>query len=79
MLEQAFAQMSEITIRMSGWSHPFVDLRNVHLIPRDILSGEHTQHVPRSVAATNRHDESIPLSDSRSNLCRDQCCCFSSY
>ena len=53
MLEQAFAQMGEIAIRMSSWSCPFVDLCNVHLIPRYPLRPKH-EHDPRGVTATDR-------------------------
>src|SRR5260221_6122230 len=56
MLEQAFAQMGKIAIRMSGWSDPFVDLYNVNLIPRDILFGQSAEHDPRGVAAADRDE-----------------------
>jgi hypothetical protein len=79
MLEQAFAQMGKIAIRMSGWSYPFVDLYNVNLIPRDILFGQSAEHDPRGVAAADRDDEAIAFSDSRSSLCGDERRCFSGY
>jgi hypothetical protein len=71
--------MSEISVGMPRRSHPFVDLYNVHLIPRDCLSGQSTEHDLGGMAAADRDDEAIALGDNRSSLCGDQCGCFSGY
>jgi hypothetical protein len=72
MLEQAFLQMSEVAVGVSGRSHPFVDLCQVDLMPRDFLSGQITKHNPRGVPATDREDEAPALGDCRSSVCGDQ-------
>ena len=35
MLEQAFVQVSQISVGVSSRSHPFIDLRQMHAIPWD--------------------------------------------
>src|ERR1700740_1869321 len=71
MLKQAFVQMSEVTVGVSRGSHPFVDLGQMHAIPRDLLSGQGTEHNPRGVPTTHCQDKAPALSNCRSSLCGD--------
>ena len=72
MLEQAFLQMSEVAVGVSGRSHPFVDLCQVDFIPGDFLSSQITEHDPRGMPATDRHDKAPALSDCRPSRYGDQ-------
>jgi hypothetical protein len=40
MIEKAFAQVSEIPVRMSGRSDALVDLHHVNGLPRHVLSSK---------------------------------------
>jgi hypothetical protein len=48
-LQQALAQMGEVSIRMPGWGDPLIDLNDVDPIPRHLFGGESAQHEPGSV------------------------------
>src|SRR6476620_7892226 len=65
MIEQACAEMSQVSIRIAYRCYPLVDLNDVHALPGDLLVGQCAQHQPRRVAATDRHDEAPP----RRNRC----------
>jgi len=68
MLEQAFLQMGEVAIGVSRRSYPFVDLCQVHAIPRDLLFRQNTEHNPWGMSATDRHTKAPALSNCRSSL-----------
>jgi hypothetical protein len=63
VFEQRFAQVGEVTIGISGRGHALIDLKKVHLLPRDIFRSERLQHDPRSVAAAYGKAEAASQSD----------------
>src|SRR5215813_13817168 len=72
MLEQAFTQMREVSVRVSCRCDALVHLHHVHTFPRNLFVGQGTQHLPGRVPATDRHDETASRRDSGSSLCSDQ-------
>src|SRR5918999_4246295 len=48
MLKQAFAQVREVSVQVSVWSHTLVDLTYMYTYPRDIFPRQRPQHEPRS-------------------------------
>src|SRR5580700_88408 len=79
MLEQALTQVSKIPVGMSCRSNPFVDLRQMHVSPGNLLSGQGTEHDPRGVPATDGHDKAPPFGDCRASLGSDDCGSLSSH
>src|SRR5580700_8501956 len=79
MLEQALTQVSEIPVRISCRSNPFVDLRQMHVSPGNLLLGQSTEHDPRGVPATDGHDKTPTLGDCRSSVGGDDCGSLSSH
>ena len=61
MLEQAFTQVSEVSVRVSGGGDAFVHLDHMHAFPWHILTGEATEHLPRRVTAADCHNETSTL------------------
>src|SRR5581483_1549443 len=55
MLEQAFPQMSEISVRIALRRHTFINLDDMHVVPGHIFLGEIAKHNPRGFAATHCH------------------------
>src|SRR5690349_1011917 len=53
ILKKAFAQVGEISVRMSIRGHTLVDLTYMHTRPGDIFPCQHSQHDPRSVTYAN--------------------------
>jgi hypothetical protein len=61
MLKKAFAQMSEVSVRVSCGRYTLVHLDNVHVLPRDLFACQGAEHDPRCVTAANRRDEAAAL------------------
>src|SRR5262245_65702132 len=72
MLEQAFTQMREVSVRVSCRCDALVNLHHVHTFPRNLFVRQGAQHLPGRVAATDRHDETAARRDSSSGLCSDE-------
>src|SRR5437867_2478768 len=68
MLKQAFAQVREVSIRVSIRGDTLVDLTYMHARPRDIFCRQRPQHDPRSVTATDSHDKAATSSDRRTSM-----------
>src|SRR6516225_310795 len=79
MLEQAFMQVSEVPVRMTRGRHAFVNLYQMHAVPRDPFLGQGSEHHPRSVSTADRHDEASALSHCGSSLCSYNRGSFSCY
>src|SRR5262245_28002964 len=71
MPKQAFAQMSKVSIRVSRRCDALVNLHHVYAFPGHLFVCQSTQHLPRRVATTDRHDETAARRDSRSSLRSD--------
>src|SRR6478752_4783542 len=71
MIEQACAEMSQVSIRIAYRYCPLVDLNDVHALPWDLLVGQCAQHQPRRVTATDRHDEAPPRRNRCTRVDRD--------
>ena len=71
MLQQALAQVGQVSVRVSRGGHSLVHLDHVDALPRDVFAGQGTQHEPGSVAAADGHDESAPRGDGRPSLAPD--------
>ena len=78
MLQQAFAHVREVSIRVSHGGHTLVYLDHVDALPWDFFAGQGTEHEPRSMAATNGHDEAAARGCGRPSLCGDDRRCPSS-
>ncbi len=63
MLQQTVAQVNVVAIGIAGGRNALVDLEDVHVGPRNIFVGEVGQHDPRTLAATDGHDETATRSD----------------
>src|SRR5664279_124914 len=57
MLQQACAQMCEVSIRISGRCDALVNLEDMHVFPWNLFACQCAQHDPWRLAATDRHDE----------------------
>ena len=68
MLQQALAQVGQVSIRVSRGGHSLVHLDHMDALPRDVFAGQGTQHEPGSVAAADGHDESAPRGYGRPSL-----------
>src|SRR5262245_32866780 len=71
MLKQAFAQVGEVSVRMSGRSHTLVDLIYMHTGPRDVFLRQRSQHDPRSVTATDSQSKAATGSNRSTSIHRD--------
>src|SRR4030095_4016946 len=71
MLKQAFAQVGEVSIRVSCRRYALVHLHHMHALPGDLFARQSTQHLPRRVAAANRHDETTALRHGRASFGSD--------
>src|ERR1700722_4923979 len=60
--------MSEISVRMSGGSDPFIDLGQMYLIPGNVFFSQSLQHDPRSVTAADCKYKTTALGGRRSCL-----------
>src|SRR5262245_19029691 len=72
MLEQAFTQMCEVSVRVPRRRDALVHLHHVYTFPRNLFVGEGAQHLPGCLAATGRHDETASRRDSNSSLRSDE-------
>src|SRR4029453_16378557 len=72
MLEQAFTQMGEVSVRISRRRDALVNLHHMHSFPRHLFVRQGTQHLPGRVTATDGHDETASRRDSGSSLCSDE-------
>src|SRR5215472_15361841 len=68
MLKQTFMQMGKVSVRISRRRHALVHLHHIHVLPRNILVGQGTKHLPRRVAATNREIEAATRVHCRASL-----------
>ena len=68
MLQQAFAQVGQISIRVSRGSHALVHLDQMDALSREVFARQGTQHEPGSVAAADGHEESAPRGRGRPSL-----------
>src|SRR5436309_6561775 len=68
MLQQAFAQVREVSVRVSFGGHTLVDLTYMNTGPRDIFTRQRPQHDPRSVTATDSQGEAATGSDCRTSI-----------
>ena len=66
--------MCEIALRVADGRDPFVDLNDVHLLPRKRLVGQSAQHQPRGVAAADRHDVAPACSHGGAHVGGDDRC-----
>jgi hypothetical protein len=57
MIEQAVAQMREVTVRIAHGGNALVDLKHVHLTPGKRVGRQCAQHQPGRAAAAHRHEE----------------------
>ena len=73
MLEQAFAQMPEVPVRIGRRRYPLVDLNDMYFLPGQLLIGQDAQHHPGGVAATHRHDEASARKNRRARIRGDDC------
>src|SRR5258706_16105100 len=71
MIEKAFAQVSEIPVRMSRGSNALIDLYYLDGRPRHVRTSQRAQHQPRCVAAAHGHNESTSRGHSRSGFFSD--------
>src|SRR5215831_20520917 len=71
MLEQTFTQMRKVSVRVSRRRDALVNLHHVHRFPRNLFVRQGVQHLPRRVAATDRHHETAARRHSRASLCSD--------
>jgi hypothetical protein len=69
MLKQAFAQVGEVSGRVSVGGHTLVDLTYMHTRPRDIFPRQPPQHT-----ATHGQDKAATGSDRRTGI-RGDCRC----
>src|SRR5215813_7749714 len=72
MPKQAFAQVSKVSIRVSCRCDALVNLHHVYAFPGHLFVCQGTQHLPRRVAATDRHQETPSRRDSTLDLCSDE-------
>ena len=68
MIEQAFAQMREVSVRIGRRRHPLVHLNHMHVLPGELLVGQCAQHHPRRAAAAHRHDEAPARGNGRARV-----------
>src|SRR5262245_50999004 len=71
MLNQAFAQVREVSVRVSVGSHTLVDLTDMHTSPRDIFPCQRPQHNPWCVTATDSQDKAATRSYRRTSIAGD--------
>src|SRR5579859_5098087 len=57
MLEQAFTQMREISVGIALGCDSFVDLNDMHVLPRQIFLCQVAKHHPWCFAPTDCHDK----------------------
>src|SRR4029453_18147703 len=68
MLEQAFTQVTEISICVSCRRYAFVNLHDVHAFPRHLFVCQGAQHLPRGMTTAHGHNEAAAGSNSRSSF-----------
>jgi hypothetical protein len=66
--EQAFTQVTEISIWVSGWRYALVNLHHAHAFPRYVFVCQGTQHFPRGMTTANGHNEAATLRHSRAGF-----------
>ena len=72
--QQAFAQVGEISVRVSSGGDALVDLYQMHRFPRDFFTGEGPQHKPGRVPAADAKNESAARGHRLSSVGRDDRC-----
>jgi hypothetical protein len=68
MLKQAFIQVRKVSVRMSRRGDALVHLHHIYVLPGNIFVCEGTQHLPRSVAATDGDDKTAARIHCRASL-----------
>ena len=63
VLEQALAQMREVSVEVPRRRHALIDLKHVDALPRDISTGKRPQHHPWRVTAANREGKAAAAGD----------------
>ncbi len=63
MREKALSQMSQVAIGVSFWCDAFIDLRDTDVLPRNILAGEGSEHLPWRAPSADRENETVPLAN----------------
>src|SRR5262249_38560404 len=66
--QQGFAQVGEVPVWVSRRGDAIVHLYDLHLLPRYFFVCQDTQHLPGSMASTDRHDEAPACDDSITSL-----------
>src|SRR5271165_1154306 len=74
MTEKAFPQIREVSVRVSGRRHTFIDLKDMNLVPGHIVVRERAQHHPRRVSPAESGRELTACSDSSPSISRDNMC-----
>jgi hypothetical protein len=74
--DQTVAKVREISIRVSVASYTFIHLNYIKAFPRKFFARQRAQHDPRSVAATEGHDEPTALCNGGTSFCSYDCGAF---
>ena len=69
---QAFPQVREIPVGVSGGRHTLIHLDHVHVLPWDVLLRQDTQHLPRRASAADGRDEAAARAHRVSALLDDR-------
>ncbi len=73
VIEKSFAKMRQIAIRVISGRDSLINLRQVKLIPGDILVGQSTEHEPRRFAAADSEHKLAAGRYRVASGCRDDC------
>ena len=71
MFQQALAQVREVAVGITGGGDTLVHLDHVHTCPRHVFVCERAEHLPRGLAAADRHHEPPARDHGRPRLGRD--------
>jgi hypothetical protein len=74
MSEQAFAEMSKVSVRIACRCRPLVHLNDMYILPGELFVGQCAQHQPRRAVAADRHDEASSRRNSRASVDGDDRC-----
>jgi hypothetical protein len=64
MIQQAFTQMSEISMGVASGRYALVNLNDVNSVPGHLLIGKRAQHDPGRIAAAKCRNEAAAFSNS---------------
>ena len=71
LLQQTFAQVRQVPVRVSRRGHPFVHLDDMHVFPGQVLGGQGAQHLPGRATSAHGHDETAARGHGRTGIGRD--------